>query len=68
MTSKPARNMQKLIYERNWKYNSASCWFLLYGYVTMYSEQNIKNSNLKFGYNITTTNKQTTTPTTIKLL
>jgi len=34
----------------------------------MYSEQNIKNSNLKFGYNITTTNKQTTTPTTIKLL
>jgi hypothetical protein len=24
------------------KVNSASCWFLLYGYITMYGQQNIK--------------------------
>jgi hypothetical protein len=24
------------------KVSSASCWFLLYGYVTMYGQQNIK--------------------------
>ena len=28
------------------KVNSASCWFLLYGYITMHGQQNIKNDNL----------------------
>jgi len=28
------------------KANSASCWFLLYGYTTMHGEQNIKSSLL----------------------
>jgi len=30
------------------KANSASCWFLLYGYNTMHGQQNIKESPLTF--------------------
>jgi len=26
--------------------NSASCWFILYGHVTMHRQQNIKNAKI----------------------
>jgi len=48
MSSKPARNMEAN-YWNKLKVNSASCWFLLYGYITMHSQQNIKNSSFVLG-------------------
>ena len=33
------------------KVNSASCWFLLYGHITMHSQQNNKKEKNKSNYN-----------------
>jgi len=39
MSSKPTRNY----YLNKLTENSAPCWFMLHGYVTMHGQQNIKN-------------------------
>jgi len=42
-SSKPARNMQRLIIGNKLIVNGASCWFILYGYITIHGQQNIKS-------------------------
>jgi len=40
ISSKPARNMYRLFTETKLIENSASCWFIIDGYITMHFQQN----------------------------